>query len=676
MTIKPVFRSAIVLCAIVSAAAGASEPIVVTGRIPDTGADASLSEIDRDAIARLRPVHPSELRLGAPGVWISRGSGQEHLMALRSPVLTGAGACGAFAYLEYDVPVRPVGLCNVNQLFEINLWQADRLRIERGPTPLHPAAGGLHGLINAVGGTNAGQTFDILAGPDDFFQVAIDAGAQDQRDRALRLRARLAHDGGFRAQSGYDQGHINLDASLPTRAGPVRAHIAVAALQQETAGFIRGFEAFRVPAVARSNPNPEAFRDAFALRAGAHWSNGRWTVRPFLRRSQMRFLQHFLPGQPLEDNAQSSGGLMLEHRFGDDTLSFETRALIELSDMSLREEQAAPITTGSAFLQATRPAGAHYDFQVDGVATTLTGALNARLTERQRITAGLRLDGVRYRYTTALAPGNNDAQGQPCGFGGCLFTRPADRRDTFSEWAPSLRWENTLSATTSLSAALERGVRVPQITELYRLQSGQAVADLAPEVIDSLAVGISRSTARARLQATAFASVKRNGIFRDADGFNVNRGKTLHAGLEVDGTVALHPRATLSMSLTLAAHRYRFDRLTEGAEPIRRNDDVDTAPRTLGTVGLTLTPPGGVTLHMEWEHMGGYWLDAANAHRYAGHDLVHVNLERAFGGWRLGLKVRNAMDRAFAERADFAFGQYRYFPGQPRSVFVSLARDL
>ena len=35
------------------------------------------------------------------GVWLSRGSGQEHLTAIRSPVLAGAGSCGDFIELRY-----------------------------------------------------------------------------------------------------------------------------------------------------------------------------------------------------------------------------------------------------------------------------------------------------------------------------------------------------------------------------------------------------------------------------------------------------------------------------------------------------------------------------------------------------------------------------------------------
>jgi iron complex outermembrane receptor protein len=37
-----------------------------------------------------------------------------------------------------------------------------------------------------------------------------------------------------------------------------------------------------------------------------------------------------------------------------------------------------------------------------------------------------------------------------------------------------------------------------------------------------------------------------------------------------------------------------------------------------------------------------------------------------------GLRVTNLTDEDYAERADFGFGSYRYFVGEPRSVYVSL----
>ncbi len=78
-------------------------------------------------------------------------------------------------------------------------------------------------------------------------------------------------------------------------------------LNQETAGFIQGFNSYRDETLARSNPNPEAFRDASSARVSAHFS----TDSPFgraptttssagiYRRSRMDFSQHFLIGKPM-----------------------------------------------------------------------------------------------------------------------------------------------------------------------------------------------------------------------------------------------------------------------------------------------------------------------------------------------------------------------------------------
>ena len=67
----------------------------------------SLSTLTADEIRTEAPKHPNEIFDRIPGVWISSGSGQEHLTAIRSPVLTGAGACGAFMVLEDEIPTRP-----------------------------------------------------------------------------------------------------------------------------------------------------------------------------------------------------------------------------------------------------------------------------------------------------------------------------------------------------------------------------------------------------------------------------------------------------------------------------------------------------------------------------------------------------------------------------------------
>jgi outer membrane receptor for Fe3+-dicitrate len=72
----------------------------------------SVSSVSMDALQTIGATHSSEALNRAPGAFLQRGSGQEVLVALRSPVLTGPGACGAFLLMEDGLPLRPVGSCS------------------------------------------------------------------------------------------------------------------------------------------------------------------------------------------------------------------------------------------------------------------------------------------------------------------------------------------------------------------------------------------------------------------------------------------------------------------------------------------------------------------------------------------------------------------------------------
>lgn len=76
-----------------------------------------------------------------------------------------------------------------------------------------------------------------------------------------------------------------------------------ASLDQNTGGYVVGPEAFADATVRNTNANPEAYREAYALRASLGLERdlaGGVTLglTPYLRTSEMEFLQHFLPGSP------------------------------------------------------------------------------------------------------------------------------------------------------------------------------------------------------------------------------------------------------------------------------------------------------------------------------------------------------------------------------------------
>ena len=652
--------------------------IEVRARDIDPAQAQATAELGAQEIETIRPSHPSELFARLPGSWVTRGSGQEHLSAVRSPLLAGAGGCGALLVLEDGVPVRPPGFCNVNGFFEINLLQADSVSVLRGPGGLGHASGGLHGVIDV-------RTRSPLYAPAN--QARVEVGSDDYRrldlalttelgEGALGIDVNLVDAGSFRIDEGYDHQFVTLNHVQPTARGQWRTTLAAARLDQDTAGFIVGESSYRDAEARRANVNPEAFRTGTALRLHSRgdWVDGQGTesrLSFFARRSRMSFLQHFLPGQPLERNGQVSLGMQFDRSQPLAGLELDWGLDAELFRGFLFQEQDGPAMAPPP-VAGIRPPGRHYDYEVDG--QRLGGYLAGtwQLGNDWELRAGAHLDWVRYDYDNALAPGNLAEDGSECGFGGCLYTRPDDRSDTFFNLAPELtlsrqfdNWQGWLR--------IARGFRAPQATELYRLQSGQTVADLDSEVLDAIELGL-RGGQRLAWELVAFAQRKDNFIFRDAEGFNVSDGKTDHRGIEASVRYRLGQGFSVGARGTYAIHRYRFDRVL-GGETIINGRDISSAPRRLYSADLTWRPQQRWLAQLAFESTGSYWLDAANTRSYGGHRLWHGHVEYQWpGGWQTAVRLRNILDRRYAERADFAFGNYRYFPGPGRSLFVQLGR--
>jgi outer membrane receptor protein involved in Fe transport len=662
------------------------EEVVVTAQrraVPTLATPLSIGRVGESAIELVGATHSSEVLNRVPGAMVQRGSGQESLTAIRSPVLTGAGSCGAFLLLENGVPVRPVGFCNVNGMLEINTEQADAIEIVRGTGSALYGSNAVHGTINVLQAEPRelpATALDLGAGEDGYGRVAF-AAARDGAGLDAGVKAFYAHDGGWRDASGFDE--VKLNASLvvgddPDSAG--RFDLAATNLNQETAGFVLGKNAYRDEALSATNPNPEAYRDAHAvrltglLRPQLDWP-GRLELRPYARTSRMDFLQHFLLGQPVEKNGQESAGLMSTFTWDlPKRWSLATGVDLEWADSFLLEQQDGPTTEGSPAQNVIRPAGKHYDYTVTSTVAAAYGQLEYALTDTFHVGAGARVERVGYDYDNRMIAGNTDENGVPCTPTGCLYSRPADREDTFTNAAPklSVRWEARDGVV--LYANVSRGFRPPEMTEVYRLQREQLVADLDSERIDSLELGVKAALAAWRLELAAFDMRKDEVILRDSNGFYVSDGRTSHEGVEYQ--LAWQPTDWLLAGVggTFARHRYEFSKAVEGGETITRGNDVDTAPRELLRASLELRPLATLSAEAEWLMIGDYFVDASNQHRYPGHEVL--NLRAAWDvapRWTAILRVNNALDRRYADRADFAFGEYRYFPGRPRSIFAEVS---
>lgn len=656
------------------------EPVTVTATRwaqPATETVFSVTRIDADDIALTGATHPNELFSRVPGAWISRGSGQEHLTAIRSPVLSGAGACGAFLFLEDGIPVRPAGFCNVNQLFEINTEQADAIEVLRGPGSVLYGSNALHGVINVLHTPLRLplQEVALTAGEFGYQKIAVDYG-ELLGDNSFRIKYLGELADSIQHNAGHEQHKLNLG----WQGYNWRARVAVTSLDQETAGYILGEDAYRDPALKRSNPNPEAFREADSVRTWAVWErelrdNRRFELRPYARYSDMNFLQHFLPGKPLEENGQASAGVISTYFIDTARTDWTIGTDIEWADGWLRETQDNLVEIDSAFLRETRPRGRHYDYEVTQYYFSPWLNLEHAMSARTALVAGLRGDWIRYDYDNRMSAGNAREDGTECGFGGCIYNRPADRTDSFTTLSPKIGLRHALD-THTFYANIVRGFRAPQTTELYRLQRGQDIAGLEPVRADSLELGVRKLQGDFSYDVALFAMQKRNEIFRDAEGFNVSSGRSRHQGVEFDVSWQANTEWQFAARGSYASHTYEFNYLPEDGENFVSGRDIDTAPKILGSVQSQWSPTAGSTLQLEYAHVGAYYLDAENTARYPGHGLWHLRWSQELGDFVLRARVNNLLDTDYAERADLAFGNHRYFPGWPRRLYIELAYEL
>ena len=129
--------------------------------------------LDESDVKDTGAVHPAELMDQVPGVWISRGGGQENLTALRSAVFTGPGSCGEFLFAEDGVPVRPSGFCNVNQFIEINSEQAGGIEVLSGTSAgSFYGANAIHGVINTLSlPLEERHSMRLEGGPNDYARM-------------------------------------------------------------------------------------------------------------------------------------------------------------------------------------------------------------------------------------------------------------------------------------------------------------------------------------------------------------------------------------------------------------------------------------------------------------------------------------------------------------------------
>jgi iron complex outermembrane receptor protein len=382
----------------------------------------------------------------------------------------------------------------------------------------------------------------------------------------------------------------------------------------------------------------------------------------------MEFLMHFLPWQPVEKNQHDSLGMRAAVNTELANSSWTNGIELEYTDGSLKEFQEEEFSPN-------QPAGIHYDYQVDASVAAAFSQWRGSVSEKWELSAGLRLEYTDYDYD------NKTGDGPACAptASACRFYRPADRDDDFTDWSANAGASYSLTPDTVAYLRLANGFRAPQTAELYRLQSGQEVADLDSEELSNIELGL-RGAWQGQLEydLSVYLMHKDNVIFQDANRFNISGAKTRHYGAELSLDYRFNEQWYARFDGTWASHTYDNEINLLGSSGSIKGNNIDTAPKSFGSARIgwnfpTLADQPG-TMELEWEYMASYYLEPANEHEYEGHSLLNLRISGMVDRhWQGTLRVTNLLDKNYAERADFGFGQYRYFVGQPRGAYLEIS---
>ena len=654
------------------------DEVIVTGIGLGSGQDdeaGNIASISQHEISFINPTHPSQILNRLPGFNIQHGSGQEHLTAIRSPVLTGGAGAGSFLYLEDGVSLRAPGFANVNGLFEAMTELAGNIETVRGPGSALYGSNAVHGTVNVK--SRDTQDFyqgdaSLRFGINPFLTHLITSqNAPIAPQAALRLGFSYLLDQGWRDSSGVQhfKGQMRYDHDYDHDFGKIKlkALLSAQGLDQQTAGFNPIYQ--NRPDIL-DNANPDAYRKAQSVRGQINikWEqnqNSTLELTSWFRWTDLDFLQHFLrDSTPLEKNRHVSFGIRpIWHQqwaVFEQNLNLAFGGEIEHTDGSLNQTQTAQ--TIPRF-----PQGVHYDYDVDALTLALFTQNSLQLQDaRTSFHLGLRLEWTRYDYDNKTDDGR---------FG--RFYRPSDQDDDFLTITPKVgvnyRLPEISGHKTYIFTNYTRGSRAPQTTDLYRLHVNQQGGDkIKAERLDSVELGLRGRRQELSWEIVGFYMNKSRHNFRDADFETFANGKTRHAGLELQTHIPLGAGLSWQMAFTYAQHWYAFDHEPSG---IKKGDDIDSAPRILLNTELAYTHERG-RVAFELVHVGDYYTDPANEHSYPGHYVF--NLYAEVQAWRdvsFFFNIRNITDKRFADRADFAFGNDRYFPGQPRAFYLGLKSE-
>ncbi|MEY8198184.1 MAG: TonB-dependent receptor, partial [Colwellia sp.] len=512
-----------------------TEVIVVTGSRQASDLLSFAGNVDRistEDIDIVSAVHPSDILNRATGVHIQTNNGMESLPSMRSPVLTGPGAAGAFLFLEDGIATRSAGFANNNALSELNLAQANEIEVIRGPASAVYGSNAVHGVINVLTKAPSDEgDVSLLFGPNERVQFQGTLG-REMDQHGVSGNFQVIEDGGYRDNSGFSSFKLSGRHDYEQGADKVSTFISGFVLDQETAGFISSSDngsdcyssdyadenLYQDRNAMEKNCDDDAYRKWSSLRIATNWqriltADTHLSITPYFRVNQMEFRQHYLPSKAIEENSHYSVGVASNYYWQiapNLALVMGVDAEWTEGDLTQTQQKLDTFSFGKA-----RQQGIHYDYEVE--AATIAPYIQGdwQVNDALKFTGSMRFDATEYSYNNLVADGTAKADGSSCVNNSaetvpCLYLRPSDSDDHFSNTSTKLGFNYQLASDTAVFGTWSQGFRSPQTTDLYRLQKQQVVGEIDSEEINSTEIGLRGVSDKLHYEAVIYYMTKNN----------------------------------------------------------------------------------------------------------------------------------------------------------------------
>ena len=665
--------------------------IVVTGTREKallTETPQSVGVVKHEDIKDIRPSHPSEIMNRIPGVWINVTAGEGHTTAIRQPI----GTSPVYLYLEDGIPIRPTGFFNHNALYEVNMPQADRIEVTKGPSTALYGSDAIGGTVNVMT-RPAPQSLQLEINPEagefGWYRLLASGGntfgakgMQSPVSIGFRIDLNETHSDGWRDRTGYDRqsATLRIDSAISDTFF-AKTVMTLSNIDQKTGGT-SSLTKYDYETRPQYNYQTFDFRQVRAYRLSTELnkefsSASLLSLIPYVRHNEM----DLMPGWGIfkagtkyygydATTEFNSAGLLSKYRHNFEPWRTTVIAGLDLdySPGSYYERRIDVTKTGDRYTSYLYVANTTNNYDYDAVFTGVSPYLQLETSpvKQLRLTAGARADFLSYDYETHLAANAN---------------RPADATRDFSHLSPKLGVTVDFMKELNAFASYGNAFRAPSSGDLFRGNSGTAATavNLKPIKVDSYETGFRGDFGGVfNYDTSVYYMEKKDDIVSYSPATNVsqrlNAGKTEHKGVEAAVGIKPAKDIDVSTSYSYAVHTYQEYVVSRTLD--YSGKEIPSAPRQIINTRLSYRPSfiKGARGEVEWMRLGGYWLDNANTEKYSGHDLFNIRAAYAIDkNWEIYARVINVTDKLYAESASKSgTDAAMYAPGQPRTFFAGI----